>query len=348
MANNTQNEIVVCALYHFVSIDDEETLQRSLLNLLKIHEVRGTLLVAAEGINGTVAGTSAGIKSLQTFLASDGRFDQIAYKFSTAEEMPFPRTRVKLKKEIVTMGVTDIDPRQIVGTYVKAKEWNALISDPDVTVIDTRNEYEVLIGTFENAINPHTESFREFPEFAESELNPEKHKKIAMFCTGGIRCEKSTAFLKARGFEEVYHLEGGILKYLEDVPSKESLWQGECFVFDDRVTVDHDLKPGSYDQCHACRMPISNADKKSNAYVMGISCSHCIDNKTDADRARFRERQKQIHLANKRGEDHIGGDASAGQAQRARLKQEARDAQREKAERSKPEPRTPERRTPER
>ena len=346
MANNLQNEIIVCALYHFVSIGDEVMLQQSLLNLLKINEVRGTLLVAAEGINGTVAGTAAGIKNLQAFLSSDGRFDQITYKFSTAKEMPFPRTRVKLKKEIVTMGVTDIDPRQIVGTYVKAKEWNELISDPEVTVIDTRNEYEVLIGTFKNAINPHTESFREFPEFAEAELNPEKHKKIAMFCTGGIRCEKSTAFLKAKGFDEVFHLEGGILKYLEDVPSKESLWQGECFVFDDRVTVDHDLKPGSYDQCHACRMPINNTDKKSNAYVKGISCSHCIDRKTDADRARFRERQKQIHLANKRGEDHIGGAASADQAKSARLKQEARDSQRKKSQRKKAQRSKQERRTP--
>ena len=345
MADNSQNdqkEVVVCALYHFVNIDDYQGLQQSLLSLLKDNGVKGTLLVAAEGINGTVAGTSKGIKSLQAFLASDGRFDGIVYKLSTSEEMPFPRTRVKLKKEIVTMGITDIDPRQIVGTYVKAKKWNELISDPEVTVIDTRNEYEVLIGTFENAINPHTESFREFPGFAESELNPNRHKKIAMFCTGGIRCEKSTAFLKSKGFDEVYHLEGGILKYLEDVPREESLWQGECFVFDDRVTVDHDLKPGSYDQCHACRMPISDTDKKSTAYDRGVSCKHCIDSKTDADRARFRERQKQIHLANERGEDHIGGDVSSAQAQRARLKKEAREAQREKAEPSKPEGRTPE------
>ena len=283
MADNSQNdqkEVVVCALYHFVNIDDYQALQQSLLSLLKDNGVKGTLLVAAEGINGTVASTSAG---------------------------------------------------------VKATEWNELISDPEVTVIDTRNEYEVLIGTFKNAINPHTESFREFPGFAESELNPNRHKKIAMFCTGGIRCEKSTAFLKSKGFDEVYHLEGGILKYLEDVPKEESLWQGECFVFDDRVTVDHDLKPGSYDQCHACRMPISDTDKKSNAYVRGVSCSHCIDSKTDADRARFRERQKQIHLANERGEDHIGGDASSAQAQRARLKKEAREAQRKKTEQGNPE-----------
>ena len=339
MADNSQNdqkEVVVCALYHFVNIDDDQALQQSLLSLLKDNGVKGTLLVAAEGINGTVAGTSKGIKSLQAFLASDGRFDGIVYKLSTSEEMPFPRTRVKLKKEIVTMGITDIDPRQIVGTYVKAKEWNELISDPEVTVIDTRNEYEVLIGSFENAINPHTESFREFPGFAESELNPLTHKKIAMFCTGGIRCEKSTAFLKSKGFDEVYHLEGGILKYLEDIPREESLWQGECFVFDNRVTVDHDLKPGSYDQCHACRMPINDTDKKSNAYVRGVSCSHCIDSKTDADRARFRERQKQIQLAHERGEDHIGGDVSSAQARRTRLKKQAREAQRGKTEPHKP------------
>ena len=340
MADNSQNdrnEVVVCALYHFVSIDDYGSLQQSLLSLLKDNGLKGTLLVAAEGINGTVAGTTVGIKSLQDFLASDGRFDGIAYKLSTAKDIPFPRTRVKLKQEIVTMGVTDIDPRQIVGTYVKAEEWNDLISDPDVTVIDTRNEYEVLIGTFKNAINPHTKSFREFPDFAEAELNPDKHQKIAMFCTGGIRCEKSTAFLKSKGFDEVYHLEGGILKYLENIPKEESLWQGECFVFDNRVTVDQDLKPGSYDQCHACRMPISDTDKKSNAYVRGVSCSHCIDSKTDTDRARFQERQKQIQLAHERGEDHIGGDASSAQAQRARLKKEAREAQREKAGPAKPE-----------
>ena len=336
-STNTLSEITVLALYHFVTIDDCEALQQSLLGLLKSEGVKGTLLVAAEGINGTVAGTSDGIERLLDFLNRDGRFDGIAYKLSTATEMPFPRTRVKLKKEIVTMGVTDIDPLQIAGTYVKAQEWNDLISDPEVTVIDTRNEYEVLIGTFENAINPHTESFREFPGYAESELNPAKHKKVAMFCTGGIRCEKSTAFLKSRGFDEVYHLEGGILKYLEEVPEEQSLWRGECFVFDDRVTVDHNLKPGSYDQCHACRMPISDTDKTSNAYVKGVSCPHCIDRKTDADRARFRERQKQIRLAEARGEEHIGGDASAAQAQRTRLKKEARESQREKAERSKSE-----------
>ncbi|MGV0035423.1 MAG: rhodanese-related sulfurtransferase [Candidatus Azotimanducaceae bacterium WSBS_2022_MAG_OTU7] len=333
---SSTEEIVVCALYHFVSIDDCEVLQQSLLNLLQDAGVKGTLLVAAEGINGTVAGTSAGIANLQAYLANDGRFDGIAYKLSTAAQVPFPRIRVKLKKEIVTLGVTDIDPRQIVGTYVKAGKWNELISDPEVTVIDARNEYEVLIGTFEHAINPHTESFREFPEFASAELDPAKHKKIAMFCTGGIRCEKSTAFLKSRGFDEVYHLEGGILKYLEEVPEEESLWQGECFVFDDRVTVDHDLRPGSYDQCHACRMPISDTDKQSNAYVKGVSCPHCIDRKTDSDRARYRERQKQIRLATERGEAHIGGDASAAQAQRAKLKKEIRETRRKKAAPGKP------------
>jgi len=324
-----QAAIVVCALYHFVRIEDPEQLRDELLALLLAENIRGTLLVAREGINGTVAGSREAIDHLLAHLNRDKRFTGLEYKESQTDEMPFLRSRVKLKKEIVTMGVPDIDPREIVGTYVDPAEWNDLISDPDVTVIDTRNEYEVNIGTFEGAINPHTESFREFPDYVKESLDPGKHKKVAMFCTGGIRCEKSTAYLKSQGFDEVYHLKGGILKYLEEVPQHESLWHGECFVFDERVTVNHQLEPGHYDQCHACRMPINETDKQSNAYVKGVSCPHCIDRKTDEDRKRFRERQRQIQLAKERGEDHLGMNARDAQKQRGQLKQEARQAQRE-------------------
>ncbi|MBL6689759.1 MAG: rhodanese-related sulfurtransferase [Pseudomonadales bacterium] len=324
-----QSAIVVCALYHFVRIEDPEQLREELLELLLTENIRGTLLVAREGINGTVAGSREAINNLLAYLKLDDRFTGLDYKESQTDEMPFLRSRVKLKKEIVTMGVPDIDPKEIVGTYVDPAEWNDLISDPNVTVIDTRNEYEVNIGSFEGAINPHTESFREFPDYVKESLDPGKHKKVAMFCTGGIRCEKSTAYLKSQGFDEVYHLKGGILRYLEEVPEDESLWHGECFVFDERVTVNHQLEPGHYDQCHACRMPINETDKQSNAYVKGVSCPHCIDRKTDEDRQRFRERQRQIQLAKERGEDHLGMDARDAQKHRAQLKQKAREAQRE-------------------
>jgi len=255
----TEKNIVVCALYHFVTLDDYEQLREPLQTVLTEHNVCGTLLLAREGINGTIAGSRSGIDAALAFLRAD-----IRCKESYTDSPPFHRCKVKLKKEIVTMGVADIDPNNIVGTYIKPKDWNALISDPEVTLIDTRNEYEVQIGSFTDAVNPHTKSFREFPAYAEQALDPGTHKKVAMFCTGGIRCEKSTAYLKSVGFDEVYHLEGGILKYLEEVPEDESLWQGECFVFDDRVTVNHQLERGQYDQCHACRMPIT---AESNACV---------------------------------------------------------------------------------
>jgi UPF0176 protein len=239
------------------------------------------------------------------WFAADSRFEGMSYKESFADEQAFYRTKVKLKKEIVTMGVEGINPAHIVGTYVKGEAWNQLISDPDTIVIDTRNDYEVAIGTFKNAVNPNTTSFREFPEWAEQNLDKTKHKKVAMFCTGGIRCEKSTAFLKEQGFEEVYHLDGGILKYLEEVPEPESLWQGECFVFDQRVAVKHGLEQGSYDQCYACRMPLSQDEMKSPLYVQGLSCPHCHDKITEEQKASFAERQKQIALAKERGEQHI-------------------------------------------
>jgi UPF0176 protein len=328
-----EKKIIVCALYHFVRLPEFEELQAPLRDLMQSNQVRGTLLLAHEGINGTIAGSRSGIDTVLTWLQSQGQFAGIRWKESVADEMPFHRSKVKLKKEIVTMGVSDLylsekDPNNIVGSYVKPEDWNDLISDPSVTLIDTRNEYEVQIGTFKHAINPHTTSFREFPEYAKTQLDPSIHKKVAMFCTGGIRCEKSTAYMKVLGFEEVYHLEGGILKYLEEVPEQDSLWQGECFVFDDRVTVDHQLEQGQYDQCHACRMPITEQDKASNTYIQGVSCLHCIDKHTDAQRERFREREKQVQLARRRGESHIGADAVIAQQKHKLTKLKLKDRSR--------------------
>jgi len=277
---------------------------------MKDLDVRGTLLLAVEGINGTVAGSRDAIDSLLGWLRIDPRLADIDVKESFTSKAPFLRTKVKLKKEIVTMGVEGIDPKQVVGTYVEPSDWNALISDPDVLLVDTRNDYEVQVGTFKNAVNPNTVSFREFPEYVENHLDPKKHKKVAMFCTGGIRCEKSTAYLKEQGFGEVYHLKGGILKYLEQVPEHDTLWQGECFVFDDRVTVDHQLQKGNYDQCHACRLPITEEDKANELYVSGVSCPYCFDKTTSEQRQRFLEREKQMRLAEKRGEVHLGSAVS--------------------------------------
>ncbi|TVP53458.1 MAG: rhodanese-related sulfurtransferase [Halomonadaceae bacterium] len=314
----------VCALYRFVRLDDYQALQPPLKQFLLDQGIRGTLLLAREGINGTVAGSPAAIAALKARLAQDPRFDAIDYKDSVTDIQPFNRSKVKLKREIVTMGVEDIDPRESAGTYLKPREWDALISDPDVTVIDTRNDYEVSIGTFKNAINPNTTSFREFPDYVKANLNPQEHRKVAMFCTGGIRCEKSTAYLKEQGFEEVYHLEGGILRYLEETPQEQSLWQGECFVFDDRVTVNHQLERGQYDQCHACRMPITEDDKASPHYQQGISCPHCHDRHTPQQKARFAEREKQVRLARERGETHVGAEAADVIAQRQKAKRARR------------------------
>ena len=223
------------------------------------------------------------------------------------------------------MGVEGIDPKLVVGTYVKPKDWNALISDPDVVLVDTRNDYEVQIGTFKNAVNPNTTSFREFPGYVQENMDPTKQKKVAMFCTGGIRCEKSTAYLKEQGYDEVYHLEGGILKYLEEVPKEETLWEGECFVFDNRVSVNHDLEKGLYDQCHACRMPITEEEKQHEKYQRGVSCHHCFDTQTPEQRKRYAERQRQIQIAEKRGEAHIGSDVVDAVAKHKAEKQRQRE-----------------------
>lgn len=303
------SRLVVCALYKFASLEDYQALRAPLLHTLHHNQVRGTLLLASEGINGTVAGTREGIDALLDWLRRDPRLADIDYKESFTDEPPFKRTRVKLKKEIVTMGVPGIDPAHVVGTYVSPREWNQLINDPDVLLVDTRNDYEVQVGSFRDALNPGTATFREFPRYVHDNLDPKKHKKVAMFCTGGIRCEKSTALLKAQGFDEVFHLKGGILKYLEEIPEKDTLWEGECFVFDERVTVDHKLEQGNYDQCHACRLPITTADKASDTFQQGVSCPHCYDRLTAAQKVRFQERQRQMELARQRGDAHMGDDA---------------------------------------
>ncbi len=304
------SHIVVCALYKFVTLENYQALRRPLHEVMEAHQVRGTLLLAGEGINGTIAGLRQSIDAVLNWLRSDPRLADIDCKESLTDQSPFNRAKVKLKNEIVTMGVEGIDPKRVVGTYVSPQDWNKLISDPDVILVDTRNDYEFKVGTFKNAINPNTTSFREFPQYVKENLDPAKHKKVAMFCTGGIRCEKSTAFLKEQGFDEVYHLKGGILKYLEEVPPTDTLWEGECFVFDERVTVNLQLEKGIYDQCNACRMPITEADKANDTYQQGVSCPHCYDKITPAQKARFMEREKQMELAGIRGEAHIGADAA--------------------------------------
>ncbi|QZA79335.1 rhodanese-related sulfurtransferase [Deefgea tanakiae] len=300
MSNQGEGKIVVAALYQFVTLSDYVALREPLLQTMIDLDVHGTLLLADEGINGTVAGTRAGIDGLLAWLRSDPRLVNVDHKESYCDEQPFLRTKVKLKKEIVTLGVPGVDPNKAVGTYVEPKDWNAIISDPEVLVIDTRNDYEVAIGTFERAIDPKTETFREFPEYVKEHFDPAVHKKVAMFCTGGIRCEKASSYMLGEGFEEVYHLKGGILKYLEEVPQEETLWKGDCFVFDNRVTVRHDLSEGDFELCHACRQPVSSEERQSPQYVAGISCPHCYDTLSEKTRQGAMERQKQIELAKKR------------------------------------------------
>lgn len=294
---------VVVALYKFVKLPDFAEKRAPLLSYCKAQGVRGTILLAAEGINGTIAGSRDSIDSVLSFLRSDPRLADLEYKESYADLLPFDCMKVRIKQEIVTLGLPGIDPSDRVGSYVSPKDWNALISDPEVIVIDTRNDYEVSIGTFKGAQNPKTGSFRQFPDYVSNHLDPTKHKKVALFCTGGIRCEKASSFMLAEGFQEVYHLKGGILKYLEEVPEEESLWQGECFVFDQRIAVRHRLAAGTHEMCRSCGHPIAEADKTSPQYQEGISCPYCFDSLSEEKIARQEERQRQFELAKERTGD---------------------------------------------
>ncbi|MBX9976905.1 MAG: rhodanese-related sulfurtransferase [Alphaproteobacteria bacterium] len=298
--------IVVAALYKFVDLPDCQDIQPILLAECKRLGVRGTLLLAKEGINGTVSSTRDGINGLLAWFNKDTRFHNLEYKESHATDQPFYRMKVRIKKEIVTLGVPDVDPNEAVGTYVEGKEWNALLQDPDVIVIDTRNDYEYEIGTFKNALDPKTKTFREFPDYVTKNLDPQKNKRVAMFCTGGIRCEKASSYMLKQGFENVYHLKGGILKYLETMPKEESLWEGDCFVFDHRTAVTHGLELGEHDTCHGCRTPIMAVDKESLHYRKGVHCPRCYNTLTPEKIKAFAHRQMQIDLAKQRGTHHLG------------------------------------------
>lgn len=311
-----QPSFTVAALYRFARFDDPAALRGPLHALCEQQGVKGTLLLATEGVNGTIAGSAEGIAAVVAHIRAFPGCADLDVKYSTAGDMPFFRLKVRLKKEIVTMGAGDLDPARNAGIHVEPRDWNALVADPDTVLIDTRNDYEVAIGSFEGAIDPKTASFGAFPawfdDFAEKLATEGRRPKIAMFCTGGIRCEKSTAFVRSRGFDAVYHLKGGILKYLEEVPAGDSRWQGECFVFDQRVAVGHGLVEGDHESCHACRHPVSAADRAHPAYVAGESCPHCIDERDEAQRDRYRERHRQEQAARMRGTAHIGARPANG------------------------------------
>lgn len=306
--------IKLAALYRFVSIDNPSIVQQWLKQLTSVHKIQGTLIVASEGLNGTVAGTPRDIDQCIENIRVDPRFTDLGVKYAFTSEIPFVRMNVKLKKEIVTLGTTDVmvDPNERVGEYLMAEDWDKVIHDPDVTVIDCRNDYEYELGTFERAINPCTKTFREFPEFVEKNLNPEKQKKIAMFCTGGIRCEKASSYMLAKGFETVYHLKGGILQYLEDKakdPNSQYSWNGECFVFDDRVSVGKGLVPGEYVLCRACRHPLAPQDRTAADFIDGVQCSFCAPLLTEEQKQANLERQKQMQRAKELGIHHLGREA---------------------------------------
>lgn len=302
---NPENTQIVASLYKFVTLPDFAQIREPLLSFCIAQGIKGTILLAQEGINGTIAGSRQAVDAVLSFLRADPRLADLEHKESFADTPPFERMKVRLKSEIVTLGLPEVDPNQQVGTYVSPQEWNELIAYPDVTVIDTRNDYEVSIGSFQGAQNPQTSSFREFPDYVRQQLDPTQHKKVALFCTGGIRCEKASSYMLSQGFTEVYHLKGGILKYLEEVPAENSLWEGECFVFDERVAVRHGLEAGSYELCLSCGRPISEVDQASPNYEEGISCPHCFDSLTEEKRARQQAKLQQIKLANQRT-----GDAS--------------------------------------
>lgn len=296
----------IAALYHFTRFADPAAIRPALLALCQAEGVKGSLLLAQEGINGTIAGPHGGIDAVLAHIRSLPGCAGLEWKEATAAEPPFGKMKVRLKKEIVTMGQPDVDPRASVGHYVEPEDWNALIRQDDVVVIDTRNDYEVAIGTFEGAVDPQTASFGDFPAWWEENKARFHNKRVAMFCTGGIRCEKSTNYLLGQGVEDVYHLKGGILRYLEETPAEDSTWKGECFVFDNRVSVGHGLVEGPHELCHGCRRPILPQDKARPEFELGVSCHLCVDQTSEADKARFRERQKQMQLARARGEDHLG------------------------------------------
>ncbi len=292
---DTERGFLVAALYHFVALDDFESLKVPLVNLCEAESVVGTIILAAEGINGTICGPDAGVRKVLAHLREDPRLSSLTHKESRTQVPAFKRIKVRLKREIVTMGIPHIDPTSAVGTYVSPQDWNSLISNPDVLLIDTRNDYEVEIGTFKGAVDPITKTFREFPQWVENNRALlESKEKVAMFCTGGIRCEKATAYLKDQGFDAVYHLQGGILKYLEEVPAANSLWQGECFVFDSRVSVVHGLKQGEHALCYGCRRPLSESAKSHRLFEPGVSCPRCFNETTHTQKASFRERHRQV------------------------------------------------------
>lgn len=294
------NKFLIAAFYHFVSLPDYEDWQKPLFNYCKKHNVKGSILLAAEGINGTIAGSRNNVEAVLDYLRADVRLKTLTHKESFADFIPFQRLKIRLKKEIVSLQVPTIDPNRLVGHYVEPENWNELICDPDVLLIDVRNDFEVEVGTFQGALNPQTAAFSDFPDFVQSQLDPDQHKKVAMFCTGGIRCEKATSYMLGQGFEAVYHLKGGILSYLEQIPSETSLWQGECFVFDERVTVNHDLSPGAYQLCPGCQTVLTPADRKRPEYEVGVSCHHCLSNLPTERLTRLRERQRQLLLAQER------------------------------------------------
>ena len=303
-----KNFFKVAAFYAFTELLNLEDLQRTFTHFLKKEDIKGTVLLAHEGINGTVAGTEDSIDRFKNFLQLNNLYQSQNFKTSTCAEDPFPRLKIKLKDEIVSIGNELADPAKIVGEYVQPEDWNSLISQEDVLVLDTRNTYEFSIGTFKKSIQPETTNFREFPDWLEGieSTGLDKSKKVAMFCTGGIRCEKASSLMKAKGFKNIYHLQGGILNYLEKIDEENTLWNGECFVFDDRVALNHNLEVGSYDMCHGCRMPITDKDKLEEEYVTGVSCPNCFNTKTPNQKKRYADRQKQIDLAKLRNEKHIG------------------------------------------
>jgi UPF0176 protein len=301
-----RDQVLVAAFYRFVRLPDYRELRGSLLERCESLDLLGSILLAAEGINGTVSGSGENVRSLFRGLREDQRFHDLRFKESWADEQPFYRMKVRLKKEIVTLGVAGVDPNRAVGEYVDPSQWNELISREDVRLIDTRNHYEYNLGTFRGAEDPNTVSFRDFPQWVAENLDPKTDRHVAMFCTGGIRCEKATSYLLDLGFESVYHLEGGILNYLEKVSREDSLWQGDCFVFDNRVTVDHDLEAGDFEVCPACRMPLSDEDRESPMFEPNVSCPNCYDRLTESRREGLLERARQIELAEARGARHLG------------------------------------------